>query len=101
MLDWVIYSLVGKLLIFIVQSLPRPEKIGNHWFFGKLLSCDLCLGVWIYGFMSLVLRIDLLSAEFGLPYIPLFGELATACMTSFIMHLISLGWKAKFNVIIV
>lgn len=96
MLDWLVYSAIGKLIIFIIQSFPLPEKIEEHWFFGKLHRCDLCLGVWVFSIMAFFLKIDALQS-LGFWYVPVLSEIVTGMATSFVVHLWTLGWKEKFS----
>lgn len=88
---------IGKLIIYIVQKFVADNtKIG---FVNKLASCDLCAGVWIYSILAYFLKIQILSDL--LPYIPFLSEIIAGCVSSFIMHLLSIGWREKFNVVVI
>lgn len=101
MIKIIIYAGLGKLIIFFAQAFPfqKIAIIGKLWerdrFFGKLFACDLCLGVWIYWLLAILLKVNIYE-EFG--YIPIIFEFFTGATMSLIMHLLSLGWNTKFSV---
>lgn len=97
---WLLYSVVGKLAIFFFQSFPLPEKLEKNKFIGKLHTCDLCFGFWAYSTLAFLMKVDLLT-EFGFWYIPILSEIATGMATSFIMHLLTIGWREKFSTVII
>ncbi len=100
--DYLIYAAIGKLIIYIVQTFPLDTVlvIGKLFredrFFGKLWLCDLCLGVWVYFALALMFEVNVLPRYF--PYVT---EMIMGMMTSLLVHLISLGWSAKFKEIII
>jgi len=57
----------------------------------KLHRCDLCSGVWVYGFLALVLKIDLFGI--GNPV----TQVATGMVTSYLVHLFMIGVREKFQ----
>jgi hypothetical protein len=91
--DWLLFALLGKLLIYLTQQFPPIQKIKAE-FFQKLFECDLCLGVWIYFALSFVLKSDIFDLS-----IPILGEFLTGAVTSFLVHVFSVGYKSKFLVI--
>lgn len=91
------YLAVGKLIIYIVQKFVSDAtkiELLNKW-----ASCDLCSGVWIYTALALFFRITILSDV--LIYVPFVSEIVTGCVSSFIVHLITIGWREKFNVVVI
>lgn len=98
-IDFIIFLIFGKLVIFFVQTFPlsRLFFIGRLFESGKVLydlvSCDLCLGFWVY----LVLSIFVKPTFISLP--PVIYEILLAMSAAFIMHLLSIGWKDKFGII--
>ena len=100
--DYLIYAAIGKLIIYIVQTFPLDTVlvIGKLFredrLFGKLWLCDLCLGVWVYFALALMFEVNVLPMYF--PYVT---EMIMGMMTSLLVHLISLGWSAKFKEIII
>ncbi len=101
MIKIIIYAGLGKLLIYLAQNFPfqKLALIGDLWkedkFLGKLFACDLCLGVWIYFLTAIPLKVNLFE-EFG--YVPILFEFFTGTTMSFIMHLLTIGWRDKFSI---
>lgn len=95
--DWVLYLILGRLLIYLWQEFPLPEFLQKYKSIEKLHSCDLCSGVWVYGALSFVMTLDLLRV-LGFWYVPLVSELITGASASFLTHLLRLGWNARFHV---
>jgi hypothetical protein len=97
MLGFFSYAVVGKLFIYTFQKFPLIRDIKNK-FFSELFLCDYCLGVWFFSILSWLFSITLFKEYF---YFPVISELATGTITSFLVHLLSIGWKEKFGVIVV
>lgn len=100
MLDWLIYSVAGKLAIFFFQSFPLPSKLEEHWFIGKLHKCGLCSGFYIFSILAYFLKMDILTS-LGFWYTPVLSEVVTGMSISFITHLVTLGWKEQFNSVVI
>ena len=100
--DYLIFASIGKLIIYIIQTFPLDTVLGigklfrEERFLGKLWSCDLCLGVWVYFALALMFEVNVLPA-----YFPIVTPMIMGMMTSLLVHLISLGWSAKFKEIII
>ena len=100
----VIFALVGKLLIFLLQRFPKQSLpiIGRLFRDGRLLdnlfSCDLCLGVWVYAGLAFIIDVNVIGDLF---YVPILSEFITGAIVSFIMHLISAGWNAQYQNIVI
>lgn len=93
MTEIVLLAIAGKVLIFLAQKFAQNLNLQIP-FLKKLFECSLCLGVWVYGFLSAVTGITLFSDLF---YSPLSSELITAGLLSFTVFLISLGWNEYFG----
>lgn len=91
------YLGIGKLIIFIVQKFVADNT--RIEFVNRLASCDLCAGVWIYSILAYFLQIQILSDL--LPYIPFLSEFIAGCVSSFLMHLLTIGWNEKFSVVVI
>ena len=98
--NWIIFLLVGRIIIYLWQSFPLPAALEKFRVIEKLHNCDLCAGVWIYGILSLFLGMDLLQV-LGFSYVPLVSEFVTGGVVSFVVHIFSIGWHEKFNNILV
>jgi len=95
MINWIAFVLIGKLLIVLGMKFPLFQGLS---FFSQLFACDLCLGVWVYAGLAGILRVDILPS-LGWAYIPVASEFITGAVISFLVHIFSLGWKAKYEVI--
>lgn len=102
MILFLVYSLTGRICIFFLQKFPFAKLlwIGPLWQPGGMLydlwSCDLCLGTWVFTFLSAFFGLNLLGEYF---YMPFLSELLTGAATSLLVHLLRLGFEAKFSVI--
>jgi len=99
-LEYIIFAVVGKLTIYFIQVFPLDHlPLVGKWFRGclnKLWKCDLCLGFWVYLFLAVVLHANIFNF-----YVNGINEIIMGMITSFLVHLISLGWKDKFSVLYV
>jgi hypothetical protein len=98
MLQYLFYAAMGRLVIYLFQEFPLPLKIEKIPFFSKLHRCDLCAGVYIYSLLAYAMQIDILTE---VVYIPIVGYVLTGMITSFMVHLLRLGWHSKYDVVIV
>ena len=95
------YILIGKLSIYLIQKFPfhKLPLLGRLFepgrFLEQLIGCDLCFGCWVYWFYSYLFKLNFMQDWF---YIPVLCELLTGAITSFVVHLVSIGWKDKFGV---
>lgn len=85
-IEFLVLVLVGKLLIYLICKVGRFE-------------CDLCLGVWVYSILSGLFQIRLLEDVYW--YVPLVSELITGCVTSYLVHLLTIGFREKHLPVIV
>jgi hypothetical protein len=96
----VIYLLVGKLVVFAIQKFPLDKLffIGKFFQEGKFLEqlwkCDFCLGFWVYTFLAFAFPVNYLNEYVN---VPILNQALTGLISSFVMHLISIGWKDKFG----
>jgi hypothetical protein len=97
--------LIGKVCIYTIQKFVSMnklvEKIKIIWlyqFFSSLISCNLCLGTWVYFFLALVFRVALFKSVF---YCPVISELATGATISLAVHLFSIGWNEWFGTLVI
>lgn len=93
MLNWLIYAVLGRLLIFLWMKLELPEKIEKIKFISSLHKCDLCSGVWIFIPLAFFMNIDLLYSWFGFGHIFIISELITGCLTSYIVWIFMIGFR--------
>ena len=97
------YLLVGKLLIWTIQIFPPI-----HWFIEsrkgllkeyleKLFGCDFCLGTWVYFFLAIVAQQTIIPLNYNI-FAVIVSYFLTGVISAFVMHLITIGWDAKFRV---
>ncbi len=104
MTQLVIFALIGRLLIFFFQKFPKENLplIGRFFrdgrFLEQLSACDLCLGFWVYSGLAFIINVNVTEELF---YVPILSEFVTGAVISFIMHLISAGWEARFTNIVI
>ena len=86
--EFLVYVVIGKLLIYL-----SGKAFGNVGFLDILMSCDLCSGVWIYTILAGLFQIRLLEDVYW--YVPLVSELITGCVVSYLVHLLTIGFREK------
>jgi hypothetical protein len=98
--ELVLLSAVGKLFIYLWMEFPLYGWINNKFVRG-LHECDLCSGVWVYSFLFILFRVDLLNM-LGIPKTHfIIAGILTGGAISFFVHLLSIGFKDKFMSIII
>lgn len=97
--EWVWVLAGGKLLIYLIMGLPPAHNLKNlqdrgGWigYFGKLFSCDLCLGTWVYFALCCFHHVSLSPV-----YVPLVSESITAAIFAWTIHVFFLGLKLKYG----
>lgn len=95
---YILFLIVGRVLIFIGNKFAKQNEI-NIKFLNRLLSCPLCLGVWVYTIMSTLLRYYVFE-DFA-PYVPVLSELVAGCFSSALVYYLENGYKSLHEVIIV
>ena len=93
MLNWIVFAAIGKLVIFLWMKFPLPFR--NEWI-EKLHKCDLCSGIWVFCALALFFGVDIVQDTFGFT-VPIAGALVTGAITSFMVHVFSIGWREKFS----
>lgn len=79
--------------MFLWRRFPLSGKIGRRWpILKELFECNLCLGVWFYWGLALLLKIRLIDTN-----IPILGEFLLGAVTSFLAWVFVIGWDALFK----
>lgn len=97
---WILFLLLGKIIIHVFMKFELPKPIKKFTWFVQLHECDLCSGVWIFTILSVFMGVDLLSIIL-FEYVPLISEVITGIVISWLVHIFSLGWKAKYEIVVV
>ena len=97
---WVLFLIVGRIVIHIWQQFHLPRFLQKIEWFVKLHECDLCSGVWIFTILSLFMGLDLLSVLL-FEYVPVVSEVVTGIVISWLVHIFILGWKAKYEIVVI
>lgn len=92
MQDFLFYLAAGRLMTWLLQinGLTRPV-FDSHPKLAELRECDLCLGFWVY--LGLALFFTPPLALFPRPV----KQVVVAALSTFMMHLLRLGWASKFG----
>lgn len=98
--SWIVYILLGRMIIWSFQQFPLPKFLDENRIVRKLHECDFCSGVWGYGIFSYLMQLELLG-PLGFQYVPVFSELVTGVTISFMVHIFVLGWKTRFEVVVI
>ena len=98
--EWLAFIVVGRLLIYLWMQFPLPQFLNSMRTVNYLHNCDLCSGVWLYSILAGFLQMDLLEPlEFW--YVPLLSEVLVGGVISFLVHIFVIGWKAKFDTVVI
>jgi hypothetical protein len=96
---WLLAQIVQKMLQSAAPVVRLPNFLEKRRTIEYLHRCDLCSGVWIFSILAYFMQMDLLSVA-GFPA-TIVGGAITGSVISFLVHLLVLGWKSKFEVIVV
>jgi len=95
-INFLAYWLCGRLLIYTLQVFGPLQTIRTRYHsLDTLVSCDFCLGFWVYLFLSFVFNPQIE----GLPQDLWVYPLLVALISAFLMHVFVQGWQAKFQII--
>lgn len=96
--SYLLFLVVGRVLIFIGTKFVEQNEVKIK-FLNRLLSCPLCLGVWVYTIMSALLHYYVFT-DF-VHYIPVFSELAAGCFSSLLVHYVVTGYRSLHEVVVI
>ena len=104
MILYIFYAGLGKLFIFLIQKSPYMKFIIGFFkgrskeFLEELFGCDMCLGFWVYLTLALLFQYANVNVNIlDIPNAPVISAIITGAITSFVVHLISIGWRDKFS----
>lgn len=104
---YLLYAGVGRVLIYLFQKVYADLLSGffkgrSKEYLDKFFGCDLCFGFWVYFFLSVVFQdanvdvyiIDAIHA-------PIISAIITGAVTTFLVHLVVIGWRDKFSTFVI
>ena len=95
--DFILFLMTGRLLTWLLQTNGLLEPIRNsHPIIKELNECDLCLGFWVFLAMSGLVEKKVIDN-----YPSWFARIIQAAISTFIVHLVRLGWRSKFSVTVI
>lgn len=92
--DVIFMGIMGKIFTFLWMSFPIPESLEKSRL-GKLHTCELCAGTWIYSILFALFGVDMLPL-LGIQSLGYIGGLMTGGVISFIVFLISVGFREQY-----
>ena len=92
--EFLVFAIAGRLLIYLIQKWGKDLNL-----LVKLTGCDLCVGVWVYAILSGLFQIRLLEDVYW--YVPVVSEIITGCVTSYLVHLVTIGFREKHLPVII
>ena len=96
LVEFAIYASVGRILIYIIRKFPLTFWVVRKWdYLNDLVNCDLCLGVWVYWGLALIVGANVINTH----YVPIISELITGAVTSFLVWVFVDGMIDKFGTI--
>lgn len=95
---YLLFLVLGRILIYIGNKFVQQNDIKIK-FINRLFSCSLCLGVWVYTFMSITMQYYVFDDL--APYIPILSELMAGCFSSLVVYYFENGWKAIHETIVI
>src|SRR3990167_107886 len=102
MLNWILFSVLGRLLIYLWMKLELPERLKKISFISSLHECSLCSGVWLFTLLAFFMKIDILNSWFGFEHITIISEIVTGAVTSYVVWIFVKGFnEAHLNVTVI
>lgn len=91
------YFVVGELLIWLGQTTTLPKKVWSRSsFLTELFECDVCLGTWIFGLLSPIFHVTIVSSG-----VLLVDYIVTAPIVAILAHIFMIGFGTKFGTTVV
>lgn len=94
--SFLVFVLVGKVFIFLGDKFAQSNHLKG--FIGRLLTCGLCSGFWIYSSLSFLLGIYIFEDLFSQRLLEAF---ITGAVSSLLVHIFSAGWNSLFSTIVI
>ena len=89
--------ILGRLITWLLQTNGLSKPLwDSHPLLTELGECDLCLGFWVYLAMATMTKLAMFEI-----WPKWFDCIAQAAISTFIAHLIRLGWYSKFGTTVI
>lgn len=95
-IEFLTIVVLGRALLYTIQNVAGKLVIRPK-FFEQLVSCDFCLGCWL--FFGLMWVFD--QRIIGIPHIPILSHFLLGILVSLVVHVFVIGWKTKFETIVI
>jgi hypothetical protein len=95
-MNLIVFAAIGRLLVWTIQTSGPTQRIKkwlNKEFIDELFECDFCLGFWVFTALAFLFEINILEPL----YFPVFSEIITGQVASFVVHLARVGWTTKWG----
>jgi len=93
MLHWILFAVLGRLLIYLWMKVVLPEWLQKINFISTLHECSLCSGVWLFTALAFFMKVDVLTSWFEFQHIAIIGEIITGALTSYLVWIFTIGFK--------
>ena len=106
-LQLISFLLVGSLSVYIIRKFPFHELLyinrlfEDGKFLRELFDCRLCLGVWVFAFLSYILQINFIEWMFDRTGLIIVDQILTGAMASFVCHVFAMGWMTGFGTTVI
>jgi hypothetical protein len=98
--ELVFLSIIGRILIYLWMEFPLPQWVERIEFIRGLHECSLCSGTWGYTILFLIYDVDILQMLGG-NHIDYIGGFIGGAVISFIIFLITQGYRAVFETVVI
>jgi len=87
------YFVVGRLLIWVLQTATLSKKIYlKSSLLTELFECDFCLGFWVFSILGYMMQVRLIEI------IPYFVDIVfTAIIASWLAYVFVAGWRTLYG----
>ena len=97
--ELILLTIVGRIIIWLWMQFPLPAWVDNSRI-GKLHTCSVCSGTWIYFIIFTIFRVDLLNMV-GFPETGLIGWFRGGGIISYLVYLLESGFRERFMTVII
>ena len=93
-MDYIYVLLFGTLLINLIQKWSVNVSMTDY--LREMVSCPLCLGVWVFTALSAAWGIDIVALVVG-ESIPVLNQFITGCVLSWVSFIFVGGLQLRYG----